>query len=302
LRAGDSIVAGEAFGRVRAMLDENGNQLTEAPPSRAVQVLGLNTVPGAGDSFLVVAEDRIARQIAQTRAARERNAQLAKRRARRTLEDFLASVEKGDVQELKLIIKGDVSGSVEALEDALLKIDVGNEEVELRVIHRGVGAINQSDVTLAAASDAIVIGFNVRPEGQVRDLAEREGVEIRFYSVIYAAIEEIEQALKGMLKPEFVESELGSAEVREVFKSSKVGTIAGCIVRSGTIKRNTKARLVRDGIVVADNLTIDSLRRFKDDATEVREGFECGIGLGSFNDIKPEDVIETWEMKEKPRA
>ncbi len=302
LRAGDSIVAGEAFGRVRAMLDENGNQLTEAGPSRAVQVLGLNTVPGAGDSFLVVAEDRIARQIAQTRAARERNAQLAKRRARRTLEDFLASVEKGDVQELKLILKGDVSGSVEALEDALLKIDVGNEEVELRVIHRGVGAINQSDVTLAAASDAIVIGFNVRPEGQVRDLADREGVEIRFYSVIYAAIEEIEQALKGMLKPEFVESELGTAEVREVFKSSKVGTIAGCIVRSGTIKRNTKARLVRDGIVVADNLTIDSLRRFKDDATEVREGFECGIGLGSFNDIKPEDVIETWEMKEKPRA
>jgi translation initiation factor IF-2 len=302
LRAGDSIVAGEAFGRVRALLDENGNQLKEAGPSRAVQVLGLSTVPGAGDSFLVVAEDRIARQIAQTRAARERNAQLAKRRARRTLEDFLASVEKGEVEELKLIIKGDVSGSVEALEDALLKIDVGNEEVELRVIHRGVGAINQSDVTLAAASDAIVIGFNVRPEGQVRDLAEREGVEIRFYSVIYAAIEEIEQALKGMLKPEFVEAELGSAEVRDVFKSSKVGTIAGCIVRTGTIKRNTKARLVRDGIVVADNLTIESLRRFKDDATEVREGFECGIGLGSFNDIKPEDVIETWEMKEKPRA
>ena len=302
MRPGDSIVAGEAFGRVRAMLDENGNPLEEAGPSRAVQVLGLNTVPGAGDSFLVVAEDRIARQIAQTRAARERNAQLAKRRARRTLEDFLASVEKGDVQELKLIIKGDVSGSVEALEDALLKIDVGNEEVELRVIHRGVGAINQSDVTLAAASDAIVIGFNVRPEGQVRDLADREGVEIRFYSVIYAAIEEIEQALKGMLKPEFVEAELGSAEVREVFKSSKVGTIAGTIVRNGTIKRNTKARLVRDGIVVADNLTIDSLRRFKDDATEVREGFECGIGLGSFNDIKVGDIIETWEMKEKPRA
>ncbi|MEN9692599.1 MAG: hypothetical protein RLZZ330_243 [Actinomycetota bacterium] len=302
MRPGDSIVAGEAFGRVRAMLDENGNALEEAGPSRAVQVLGLNTVPGAGDSFLVVSEDRIARQIAQTRAARERNAQLAKRRARRTLEDFLASVEKGDVQELKLIIKGDVSGSVEALEDALLKIDVGNEEVELRVIHRGVGAINQSDVTLAAASDAIVIGFNVRPEGQVRDLADREGVEIRFYSVIYAAIEEIEQALKGMLKPEFVEAELGSAEVREVFKSSKVGTIAGTIVRNGTIKRNTKARLVRDGIVVADNLTIDSLRRFKDDATEVREGFECGIGLGSFNDIKVGDIIETWEMKEKPRA
>jgi translation initiation factor IF-2 len=302
LRPGDSIVAGEAFGRVRAMLDENGNPLQEAPPSRAVQVLGLTSVPGAGDSFLVVAEDRIARQIAQTRAARERNAQLAKRRARRTLEDFLASVEKGKVEELKLIIKGDVSGSVEALEDALLNIDIGNEEVELRVIHRGVGAINQSDVTLAAASDAIVLGFNVRPEGQVRDLAEREGVEIRYYSVIYAAIEEIEQALKGMLKPEYEEVELGSAEVREVFKSSKFGTIAGSIVRGGTIKRNSKARLVRDGVVVADNLAIESLRRFKDDATEVRDGFECGIGLGSYNDIKTGDIIETWEMKEKPRA
>ena len=302
LRPGDSIVAGEAYGRVRAMLDENGQPLDEAPPSRAVQVLGLTAVPGAGDSFLVVAEDRIARQIAQTRAARERNAQLAKRRARRTLEDFLASVEKGEVQELKLILKGDVSGSVEALEDALLKIDIGNEEVALRVIHRGVGAINQSDVTLAAASEAIVIGFNVRPEGQVRDLADREGVEIRFYSVIYSAIDEVEQALKGMLKPEYEEVELGTAEVREVFKSSKFGTIAGTLVRSGTIKRNTKARLVRDGIVAADNLSIESLRRFKDDATEVREGFECGIGLGSFNDIKVGDVIETWEMKEKPRA
>ena len=302
LRPGDSIVAGEAFGRVRAMLDENGNALTEAPPSRAVMVLGLTAVPGAGDSFLVVAEDRIARQIAQTRAARERNAQLAKRRARRTLEDFLASVEKGKVEELKLIIKGDVSGSVEALEDALLNIDIGNEEVVLRVIHRGVGAINQSDVTLAAASDAIVIGFNVRPEGQVRDLADREGVEIRFYSVIYSAIDEIEQALKGMLKPEFEEVELGSAEVREVFKSSKFGTIAGSIVRGGVIKRNSKARLVRDGVVVADNLAIESLRRFKDDATEVRDGFECGIGLGSYNDIKVGDIVETWEMKEKPRA
>jgi translation initiation factor IF-2 len=302
LRPGDSIVAGEAYGRVRAMLDENGDTVSEAGPSRAVQVLGLTAVPGAGDSFIVVAEDRIARQIAQTRAARERNAQLAKRRARRTLEDFLASVEKGDVQELKLILKGDVSGSVEALEDALLNINIGNEEVELRVIHRGVGAINQSDVTLAAASDAIVIGFNVRPEGPVRDLAEREGVEIRFYSVIYAAIDDIEAALKGMLKPEYEEVELGTAEVRDVFKSSKYGTIAGCLVRSGTIKRNTKARLLRDGVVVIDNLSIDSLKRFKDDATEVREGFECGIGLGSFNDIKPEDVIETWEMKEKPRS
>ena len=301
LRPGDSIVAGDAYGRVRAMLDENGNPLDEAGPSRAVQVLGLTSVPGAGDSFLVVSEDRIARQIAQARAARERNALLAKTRVKRTLEDFLATVERGEVQELKLIIKGDVSGSVEALEDALLKIEV-SDEVTLRVLHRGVGAINKNDVTLAAASDAIVIGFNVRPEGKVAELADDEGVEIRFYNVIYAAIEDIEAALKGMLKPEFEEASLGSAEVREVFKSSKVGTIAGCIVRGGSIKRNSKARLVRDGIVVADNLQIQSLRRFKDDATEVREGFECGIGLGSYNDIRVEDVIETFEMREKARA
>ncbi len=301
MRPGDSIVAGDAFGRVRAMLDENGNPLEEAGPSRAVQVLGLTSVPGAGDSFLVVSEDRIARQIAQARAARERNAQLAKSRVKRTLEDFLAQAEKGEVQELKLIIKGDVSGSVEALEDALLKIEI-DESIQLRVLHRGVGAINKNDVTLAAASQAIVLGFNVRPEGKVAELADEEGVEIRFYNVIYAAIEDIEKALKGLLKPEFEEVSLGSAEVREVFKSSKFGTIAGCIVRDGIVKRNAKARLVRDGVVVADNLQIHSLRRFKDDATEVREGFECGIGLGSFNDIKVEDVIETFEMREKPRA
>ena len=301
LRPGDSIVAGDAFGRVRAMLDENGQPLDEAGPSRAVQVLGLTSVPGAGDSFLVVSEDRTARQIAQARAARERNAQLAKSRVKRTLEDFLAQAEKGEVQELKLILKGDVSGSVEALEDALLKIEV-DESIQLRVLHRGVGAINKNDVTLAAASQAIVLGFNVRPEGKVAELADEEGVEIRFYNVIYAAIEDIEQALKGMLKPEFEEVSLGSAEVREIFKSSKFGTIAGCIVRDGIVKRNAKARLVRDGVVVADNLQVHSLRRFKDDATEVREGFECGIGLGSFNDIKVEDVIETFEMREKPRA
>ena len=301
LRPGDSIVAGDAFGRVRAMLDENGQPLAEAGPSRAVQVLGLTSVPGAGDSFLVVAEDRTARQIAQARAARERNAQLAKSRVKRTLEDFLAQTEKGEIQELKLIIKGDVSGSVEALEDALLKIEI-DESIQLRVLHRGVGAINKNDVTLAAASQAIVLGFNVRPEGKVAELADDEGVEIRFYNVIYAAIEDIEKALKGLLKPEFEEVALGAAEVREVFKSSKFGTIAGCIVRNGSVKRNAKARLVRDGVVVADNLTVHSLRRFKDDATEVREGFECGIGLGSFNDIKVEDVIETFEMREKPRA
>jgi translation initiation factor IF-2 len=300
LRLGDSIVVGDAFGRVRAMLDEYGHPIEEALPSRPVQVHGLTSVPGAGDSFLVVTEDRIARQIAQAREARERAAMLAKAHGRRTLEDFVKQLEKGEVQELRLIIKGDVSGSVEALEEALVNLDVG-EEVLLRVIHRGVGAINKNDVMLASASDAIIIGFNVRPEGKVAIDAEREGIDVRFYNVIYHAIDEVEAALKGMLKPEFEEISTGTAEIREVFRSSKLGNIAGCLVRSGEIRRNSKARLIRDGIVVANSLTIDSLRRFKDDATEVREGYECGIGLGSFNDMRPEDVIETYEMREKPR-
>ncbi len=300
LRAGDSIVAGDAFGRVRAMLDDEGNPVEVALPSMPVQVLGLTSVPGAGDSFMVVAEDRVARQIAQTRQARERNALLAKNRVKRSLEDFLESLEKGEVAELTLIIKGDVSGSVEALEDALLKIDIG-DEVNLRVIHRGVGAINKNDVTLASASKAVIIGFNVRPEGKVAELASEEGVDVRFYSVIYQAIEEVEAALRGMLKPIYEEVQLGTAEVREVFKSSKFGTIAGCLVQSGEVRRNSKARLIRDGAVVADNLTIAGLRRFKDDATEVREGFECGINLGNYQDVKIDDVIETFEMREKPR-
>ncbi|MGO9672238.1 MAG: translation initiation factor IF-2, partial [Streptosporangiaceae bacterium] len=300
LHVGDSIVAGEAFGRVRAMLDENAAQVAEAPPSRPVQVLGLTAVPGAGDSFLVVDDDRVARQIAERREARERSAMFAQRRPRVTLEDLESALKSGEREELLLIIKGDVSGSVEALEDALLKIDVG-EEVVLRVIGRGVGAITQDDVNLAIASEAVIIGFNVRPAGRAGELAQREGVDIRYYSIIYQAIEEIEAALKGMLKPEFEEAQLGTAEVREVFRVPRVGNVAGCIVRSGTITRNSKARLVRDGIVVSDNLSVESLRRFKDDATEVREGFECGIGIG-YSDIKVEDMIETFEMREKPRT
>ena len=301
LRVGDSIVAGDAYGRVRAMLDEKGNALTEAGPSRPVQVLGFTSVPGAGDNFLVVPEDRMARQIAERRQSRERFAELASQRCRMTLEDVLERIQEGEVNQLNLILKGDGSGSVEALEDALLKIDVG-QDVTLRIIDRGVGAITETNVMLASASDAVIIGFNVRPEGKARELAERERVDVRYYSVIYAAIEDVENALKGMLKPEFVEAQLGTAEVREVFRSSKFGNIAGCLVRSGTIVRNSKARLIRDGIVVADNLAIESLKRFKDDATEVRDGYECGIGLGSYNDIKIDDVIETFELREKPRA
>jgi translation initiation factor IF-2 len=299
LQVGDSIVCGEAFGRVRALLDENSDPVKDAPPSRPVLVLGLTAVPGAGDNFLVVADDRMARQIAERREARERTAQFAQRRPRVTLEDLESALKSGEREELLLIIKGDVSGSVEALEDALLKIDVG-EDVVLRVIGRGVGAITQDDVNLAIASEAVIVGFNVRPAGRAGELAQREGVDIRYYTVIYQAIEEIEAALKGMLKPEFEEVQLGTAEIREIFRVPRAGNIAGSIVRSGTINRGSKARLVRDGIVVSESLTVDSLRRFKDDVTEVREGFECGIGVG-YNDIHLGDVIETYEMREKPR-
>jgi translation initiation factor IF-2 len=301
LHPGDSIVVGEAHGRVRAMLDENGDAIASAGPSRAVQVLGLSAVPDAGDSFLVVDEDRTARQIAQTRAARERNAMLAQNRTSRSLEDFMKNLEKGADSELRLIIKGDVSGSVEALEDALMKIDIG-EEVSLRVIHRGVGAITKNDIDLASASTAVIIGFNVRPEGQAREQADRAGIDVRFYTVIYQAIDEIESALKGMLKPIYEEVELGSAEIRNIFKSSKAGTIAGCMILSGVVKRNSKARLIRNGAVVAENLAIDSLRREKDDVTEVREGFECGISFDKFNDLQADDRIETYELREKARA
>ncbi len=301
LRVGDTMVAGDAYGRVRAMLDDKGQNVEEAGPSTPVLVLGLTNVPGAGDNFLVVDEDRTARQIAEKRAARERNAAFAKRTRRVSLEDLDKVLKAGLVQDLNIIIKGDASGSVEALESSLLQLDVG-EEVEIRVLHRGVGAVTESDINLATGSDAIVIGFNVRAEGRATQMAEREGVDVRYYSVIYQAIEEIEAALKGMLKPEYEEVELGTAEIREIFRSSKLGNIAGVLIRSGEVKRNTKARLIRDGKVVAEDLTIVGLRRFKDDVTEIREGFEGGINLGNFNDIKVDDVIATYEMREKPRG
>ncbi len=301
LRVGDSIVAGPAYGRVRAMLDEHGEEITEADPGRPAMVLGLSAVPGAGQNFLVVDDDRMARQIAEKRESRERAAMQAKRRVRRTLEDFMASMEKGGTQELNLILKGDVSGSVEALEDALSQLDVG-DEVGIRVIDRGVGAITETNVDLAAASDAIIIGFNVRPQGRATEMADKEGVEIRYYTVIYQAIDEIEAALKGMLKPEFEESTLGQAEIRAIFSSSKIGKIAGCMVTSGTIRRNAKVRIVRDGKVVADNLDLASLKRERDDASEVREGFECGLVVKNFSDIKEGDVVEAFEMREIPRG
>ena len=298
LKVGDAIVAGGSFGRVRAMLDENGNTVEEAGPSRPVQVLGFTSVPGAGDTFMVAEDDRTARQIAEKRQLAMRNALLAKTRKKVSLEDFM---EQSKVSTLNLILKGDVSGSVEALEDALLQLDVGSE-VELRVIHRGVGAITKNDVTLASASTAVILGFNVKPEPQTAIFADAEGVEIRFYTVIYQAIEEIEASLKGLLKPEYEEVILGNAEVRDIFKSSKFGNIAGSIVQDGFIRRNAKARPLRDGVVIGEGLTIESLRRFKDDATEVKEGFECGIGLGNYKELEVGDIIQTFEMREKKRA
>ncbi len=301
LHVGDSIVAGSAHGRVRAMLDEHGQNVDEAGPSRPVQVLGLSSVPRAGDTFVVAPDDRTARQIAERREAADRQAVLAKSRKRISLEDLNEALAAGKVETLNLILKGDVSGSVEALEDALLKIDVG-DDVDLRIIDRGVGAITMNNINLAMASNAIIIGYNVRAEGQNADYAEREGVEIRYYSVIYQAIDEVEAALKGMLKPEFEEVELGTAEIREIFRSSKFGNIAGSIVRSGEIKRGSKARITRNGVVVSENVEVAGLRRFKDDVTEVRDGFECGINLGSYNDLQLGDLIATYEMREKPRA
>ena len=298
LNVGDAIVAGGAYGRVRAMLDEHGEAVEVAGPSRPVQVLGFTSVPSAGDSFMVAEDDRTARQIAEKRQLASRNASLAKARKKVSLEDFL---EQSKVSTLNLILKGDVSGSVEALEDALVQLDVGTE-VDLRVIHRGVGAITKNDVTLASASTAVIIGFNVKPEPQTAVFAEHEGVDVKFYTVIYKAIEDIEASLKGLLKPEFEEAVLGNAEIRDIFKSSKFGNIAGCMVSDGNIRRNAKVRTMRAGVVIGENLSIESLRRFKDDATEVREGFECGIGLGSFKDLQVGDVIQAYEIREKKRA
>lgn len=300
LRIGDSIVAGSAHGRVRALINDQGDNVTEALPSMPVQVLGLTAVPGAGDNFLVVEDDRKARQIADKREARMRAAQQAKTSRRKTLDQLFDELQKGEAQELLLILKGDGAGSVEALEDALSQIDVG-DEVSLRVIDRGVGAITETNVSLAAASKAVIIGFNVRATAHAAQLADRENVDIRYHSVIYAAIDEIEAALKGMLKPIFAEEVRGQAEIREIFRSSKFGNIAGCMIIDGSIKRNQRARLLRDGVVVAET-SIASLRREKDDVTEVREGFECGMTLGNYGDIRIGDVIETFEMVERERS
>ena len=300
LHIGDAIVAGTSYGRVRAMLDENGNHMQEAGPSTPVQVLGLTSVPTAGDLFLVASDDRTARQIAEKRQATERAAQLAKRRKVVSLESLKEQFAKSEVDMLNIVIKGDSSGSVEALEDSLMKIEV-SDEVGIQVIHRGVGAITQNDVNLATVDKAVIIGFNVRPNRQVADLAEREGVEIKYYSIIYKAIEDIEASLKGMLKPEYEEVVTSHSEIREIFRSSKFGNIAGVMVQDGEVKRGTKCRILRNGIATVNDLEISSLRRFKDDVTSVKDGYEAGINLGTFNDIEIGDIIETFEMQEIER-
>ena len=298
LRVGDSVVVGDTFGRVRRMVDEYGNDVEEAGPSRPVQMQGLNGVPGAGDNLLVVEDDRVARQIAAQRDARKRSAMQARSRKRVSLADLDSVLKETSV--LNLILKGDNAGSVEALEESLLKIEM-EDEVELNIIDRGVGAVTQTNVTLANASNAVIIAFNVRAEGKATEEANAEGVDIRYYSVIYKAIEEVEAALKGMLKPIYEEREVGVAEIRAIFKASAIGLIAGCMVESGKVRRNATARLIRDGKVIVEKTKIESLRREKDDATEVSAGYECGMVL-SYPNIEVGDKVEVYEQVEVPRT
>ncbi len=297
LRVGDSIVVGGNFGRVRRMVDEWGDDVEEAGPSRPVQVQGLNGVPGPGDNLLVVEDDRVARQIAAQRDARQRAAMQARTKKRVSLENLDQALK--ETNQLNLILKGDNAGSVEALEEALLKIEV-DDEVEVNIIDRGVGAVTQTNVVLAAASDAVIVAFNVRAEGKATEEANNEGVDIRYYSVIYDVIDQVEAALKGMLKPIYEEREMGAAEIRQIFKASAVGLIAGCMVTEGKVKRGAKLRLVRDGNVITPDATIESLRREKDDVTEVAKGYECGMVL-SYPDIQVDDQIQVYEMVEVPR-
>ena len=297
LEVGDALVSGTTFCRIRAMQDENGAAVDIAGPSKPVVILGWSAVPSSGDDFREVEDEREARHVAEEREARARAAELVVTRPP-SLADFMRRAQQGEVQELNLIVKADVQGSLGALEDSFLKLP--QDEVKVRIVRSGAGAINSSDVQLAMASNAIVIGFNVRPDRGARELADKEGVDVRLYRVIYDAIDDVKAALSGMLKPEEREKILGEAEVRQTFRVPKLGVIAGSYVRSGTIRRNARARLVRDGIVVYEG-RVGSLRRFKDDVTEVRDGFECGIGLENFQDVKEGDVIEAFEVEEVAR-
>jgi translation initiation factor IF-2 len=304
LRVGEAIVAGGGWGRVRAMFDDHGQPVQEAGPSMPIEVLGLDDVPLAGDELRVAPDEKVARTVAEARSWRRRKANLAHPMALAggaRLEDIFAMVQRGEVATLNLVLKADVQGSLEALTDALRKLDQEHEEVRLSFVHRGVGGVTESDVNLAAVSNATVIGFNVRPDRKARELAETEKVEVRLYEVIYKVLEDVNAALLGMLQPEFEEVVTGDAEVREVFGVPRVGRVAGCFVRSGTVTRGSRVRFLRDGVVIW-NGSIASLRRFKEDVREVQTGFECGIGLSDFQDLKPGDVIETYELKEIART
>ncbi|MDQ4106636.1 MAG: translation initiation factor IF-2, partial [Actinomycetota bacterium] len=292
---GDTVLAGTAYGRVRAMLDYTGKRINEAGPGSPVEILGLSGVPEAGTRFETTEHERIARDRAQQAEAALRRQELAEGGTRRTLEELLG---EGGVQDLNLVVKADVAGSVEALKEALSKLST--DEVRVNIVRSGVGALTDSDVMLASASDGILLGFNVRPTNTAKQVAEREGVEIRTYDVIYKALEEIEAAMRGMLAPETAENEAGTAEVREIFRVPNAGTVAGCYVTSGEISRNDRVRVVRDGTVVYEG-TPASLRRFKDDVRSVRQGFECGVSIENFNDVKEGDVLEFFEVVEVPR-
>ena len=297
LRVQDTIVAGTAYGRVRAMLDDSGNAVTEAGPSMPVEVIGFSEVPEAGDIINAVEQDRLSKQVAEERKDRIK-AEKLKSMAKVSLDDLFSKIAEGEIKDLNLVVKADVQGSVEALRQSLEKLS--NDEVRVRVIHGGVGAISETDVLLASASNAIIIGFNVRPDANVSAAAERENVDIRTYRIIYNAIEDVEKAMKGLLAPEFKENVIGHVEVRQTFKASGVGTIAGSYVTDGKVTRNASVRLLRDGVVAFEG-QLSSLKRFKDDAREVQAGYECGLTLENFNDIKEGDILEVYEVVEVER-
>ena len=298
LRVGDPIAAGSAYGKVRAMMDDQGRRVKEAGPSMPVEILGLNDVPNAGEVFVGCKNDKDARSFAETFISQNKIKKLEETKSKMSLDDLFNQIQEGNLKELGIVVKADVQGSVEAIKQSLVKLS--NEEVVVKIIHDGVGAINESDVTLAAASNAIIIGFNVRPDATAKETAEREGVDVRLYRVIYNAIEDVESAMKGMLEPVFEEKVLGHAEVRQTFKASGVGTIAGSYVLDGTFERDCQARIVRDGVVIYDG-KLASLKRFKDDVKEVKAGYECGFVFERFNDVKEGDQVEAFKMVEVPR-
>ena len=298
LRTGDCIAVGTAHGKVRAMIDDKGRRVKEAGPSMPVEILGLNEVPQAGEVFIVTDTEKEARAMAETFIANNREKMLADTKSKLSLDGLFDQIQAGQIKELNIVVKADVQGSVEAVKQSLMKLS--NDEVAVKVIHGGVGAINESDVTLAAASNAIIIGFNVRPDNMAKTVAEQENVDVRLYRVIYNAIEDVEAAMKGMLDPTFEEKIIGHAEVRQTYKVSGVGTIIGAYVTDGKVLRNCKARLLRDNVVIYEG-ELASLKRFKDDVKEVNAGYECGMSLEKFNDIKEGDQVEMFVMEEVPR-